>query len=184
MDGKLIPTNRLIVKDGVAYVDASVLAEALGASVQPEESGVMIQSAAKPDDCEKNPVEGQRFSEQFRTDVAGVADEIESLRAVVLKHEKVDIGPRFDEIDKKLSLATAHVQTDADSAVYYALAYANNSLAITYFKQQRGVAVEQKNQLDSMMCAMESKFALMKGALLPGGSCSVFQRIEAQSAPK
>ena len=78
------------------------------------------------------------------------------------------------------------MQTDADLAVYYALAYANNSLAITYYKQTRGVPVEeaQKNQLDSMMCAMESKFALMKGVLLPGGSCSVFQRIEAHSAPK
>lgn len=186
VDGKLIPTNRLIVRDGVEYVDASVLAEALGASVQTEESGVMIQSAAKPDDCDKGLVEGGRFSEQFRSDVAGVADEIESLRAVVLKHEKVDIGPRFDEIDRKLSLAKAHVQTDADSAVYYALAYSNNSLAIAYFKQQRGVPVEeaQKNQLDSMMCSMESKFALMKGVLLTGGSCSVFQRIEAQSAPK
>ena len=108
MDGKLIPTNRLIVRDGVEYVDASVLAEALGASVQTEESGVMIQSAAKPDDCDKGVVEGGRFSEQFRSDVAGVADEIESLRAVVLKHEKVDIGPRFDEIDRKLSLAKAH----------------------------------------------------------------------------
>jgi len=105
---------------------------------------------------------------------------------VVLKKEKVDIGPRFDAIDRKLSLSTSHVQTDADIAVYYALAYANNSLAITYYKQTRGVPVEeaQKDQLDSMLCAMESKFALMKGVLMPGGSCSVFRRMEAQSAPK
>jgi len=186
VDGKLVPTNRVVMKDGVGYVDVSFLAQALGASVQSEEGGIMVQSGAKTADCDKSPVEGQRFSEQFRIDVAGVADEIESLRAVVLKHEKVEIGPRFDDIDRKLSLSTAHVQTDADSAVYYALAYANNSLAITYFKQVRGVPVEeaQRNQLDSMMCSMESKFALMKGVLLPGGSCSVLQRIEAQSAPK
>ena len=164
----------------------SLLAAALGASLQTGEGGVMILTSSKPEGCDKNAVEGQRFSQQFRSDVAGVADEIESLRAVVLKREKVSIGPRFDAIDRKLSLSTVHVQTDADMAVYYALAYANNSLAIAYYKQTRGVPVEeaQKDQLDSMMCAMESKFALMKGVLLPGGSCSVFKRIEAQSAPK
>lgn len=186
VDGKLIPTNRVVIKDGVDYVDASFLAEALGASLQSAEGGVMIRSAAKTDDCEKGVAEGQRFSQQFRTDVARVADEIESLRAVVLKRQKVDVGPRFDKIDGELSLAKTHVQTEADSAVYYALSYANNSLAIAYFKQQRGVPVEeaQKNQMDSMLCAMESKFALMKGVLLPGGSCSVFQRIEGQAAQK
>ncbi len=186
VDGKVVPTNRIITKDGIDYVDVSFLAEALGASLQPGESGVMIRSAAKTDDCDKGVVEGQRFSEQFRIDVARVADEIESLRAVVLKHEKVDVGPRFDEIDGELSVAKSHMQTDADSAVYYALSYANNSLAIAYFKQQRGVPVReaQKDQMDSMLCAMESKFALMKGVLLPGGSCSVFQRIEGQSAQK
>lgn len=186
VDGKPIPTNRVVIKEGVDYVDASFLAEALGASLQSAEGGVMIRSAVKTDGCDKGVIEGQRFSEQFRTDVARVADEIESLRAVVLKREKVDVGTRFDEIDGELSLAKTHVQTEADSAVYYALSYANNSLAIAYFKQQRGVPVEeaQKNQMDSMLCAMESKFALMKGVLLPGGSCSVFQRIEGQGAQK
>ena len=130
--------------------------------------------------------EGQHFSEQFRRDVAGVPDEIESLRAVVMKKEKVPLGPRFDAIDRKLSLSTVHVQTDADMAVYYALSYANNSLAIAYYKESRGVPADeaQKNLLDSMMCSMESKFALMKGTLLPGGSCSVFKRMESQLTPK
>jgi hypothetical protein len=186
VDGKPVPSTRVVVKDGVSYVDVSFLAPALGATVQTGEGGVMVVPAPKPEECERPAVEGHRFSEQYRTDVAGIADEIESLRAVVLKKEKVDIGPRFDAIDRKLSLSTSHVQTDADMAVYYALAYANNSLAITYYKQTRGVPVEeaQKDQLDSMMCAMESKFALMKGVLMPGGSCSVFRRIEAQSAIK
>ena len=131
-------------------------------------------------------MDGKRFSEKFRSDVTGIADKIESLRAVVLKREKIAIGSRFDAIDRKLSFATVHVQTDADMAVYYALAYSNNSLAISNYQQMRGVPVEeaQKNQPDSMLCAMESKFALMKGVLLPGGSCSVFQRIEAQAASK
>jgi len=38
----------------------------------------------------------------------------------------------------------------------------------------------QKDELDSMICAKENKFAAMKGVLLPGGCCSVFKRMEAQ----
>ena len=186
VDGKPIPANQVIVKEGVSYVDASVLAQALGASVKQEEAGVIIRAEKPSCDCNKTNVEGEKISEQFRSDVAGVADEIESLRAVVLKKEKVELAPRFDAIDRKLTLSTVHVQSDADMALYYALSYANNSLAITYYKLSRGVPAEdaQKNQLDSMMCAMESKFALMKGVLLPGGSCSVFQRMEAQQPLK
>jgi hypothetical protein len=188
VNGKPLPANELIVKDGITYVDASALAQALGASVQSEEAGLLIRADQPACDCDKATpvVEGEHFSEQFRSDVARVPDEIESLRAVVLKKEKVPLGPRFDDIDHQLSLSTVHVQTDADMAVYYALSYANNALAIAYYKESRGVASDeaQKNLLDSMMCSMESKFALMKGTLLPGGSCSVFKRMESQLAPK
>jgi len=159
-----------------------------GASVQNSEGSVIIRTEEKPSPptCEKVVVEGEHFSEQLRSDVAGVADEIESLRAAVLKMEKVALGPRFDAIDRELTLSTAHVQTDADTAAYYAVSYASNSLAISYYKESRGVRTEeaQKNQLDSMLCAMESKFAPMKGVLLPGGSCNVSKRMEAQPPPK
>ncbi len=186
VDGKPIAAGKVVVKDGVAYVEAASLAQAMGASVQLGDGDVMVTTSASTCGCDNLGVEGQRFSQQFRSDVAGVADEIESLRAVVLKKENVPLGPRFDSIDRKLTLSTTHVQTDADLAVYYALSYANNSLAIAYYKQARGVPPEeaQKDQLDSMLCAMESKFALMKGVLLPGGSCSVFQRLEGQPPPK
>ena len=184
VDGKPIAASRVIVRDGASFVDATTLAGAIGATVQPIANGLMITTQPKME-CEKPADEGERFSEQFRKDVAGVADEIESLRAVVLKKEKVPLGPRFDAIDRKLTLSTTHVQTDADMAIYYALSYANNSLAIAYYKQSRGAGTtEEAHQLDSMMCAMESKFALMKGVLLPGGSCSVFKRMEPQAARK
>jgi hypothetical protein len=183
VDGKPIATIRMIVKDGVAYVDPAALAQALGATVQSQEGGVMISSPAKPPcECAKPAVEGQVISEQFRKDVARIPDEIESVRSLVTKKEKSPLGPRFDAIDRELNLSTLHVQTDADMTVYYALSYANNSLAIAYYKLSRGVVAEeaQKDQVDSIMCAMESKFALMKGVLLPGGSCSVIKRREAQ----
>jgi hypothetical protein len=183
VDGKPIAAGKVITKDGDTYVDAAALAEAFGASVESSEGGLTITSPAKPGcDCEKTSAGGQPISEQFRRDVAGVADEIESLRAVVRMKEKVPIGSKFDEIDDRLSLSTVHAQTSADWAVYYALSFANNSLAIVYYKQSRGVPSQdlQGDQLDSTICAMESKFAVMKGALLPGGSCSVFKRWEAQ----
>src|SRR5664279_4452426 len=182
VDGKPIFASHVIVKDGASYVDATTFAGAIGAAVQTGPNGLMITIPPKGD-CEKAAESGERFSEPFRRDVANVADEIESLRAVVMKKEKVPLGPRFDAIDRKLTLAKTHVQTDADTAVYYALAYATNSLAIFYYKQLRGASAEEPQndaQIDSMMCAMESKFALMKGVLLPGGACSVFKRMEAQ----
>jgi hypothetical protein len=182
VDGTQIPSSRVLVKDGVEYVEVAAIAEAMGAKVEDSDAGVQVTSAG---DCEKLAVEGRRFSTEFRTDVLALPDEIESLRAVVFKKD-VDptLGPRFDEVDKRLGYSQTHIMTDADQAVYYALAYANNSLAISYYKKLRGAAVEetQKAQLDSMMCAMESKFALMKGVLVQGGSCSVFKRIEAQAA--
>jgi hypothetical protein len=160
----------------------------LGTSIQSENGEVLIFSPAKAScECDTAAVEGQLISEQFHRDVAAIPDEIESPRASVLKKEKVALDP-IDAIAQKLTdAATVHAQTDeADMAVYYALSYANSSVAIAYYKQSRGVPSEeaQKGQFDSMMCAMESKFALMKGVLLPGGSCSVFERMEAQLLPK
>ena len=93
--------------------------------------------SATRNECDDQTVQGQKFSRQFRTDVAGIADEIESLLSVVLEKEKISLGPRFDAMDKKLTLPTPDVQTDADTAVYYALSHANNWLPISYYKQTR-----------------------------------------------
>jgi hypothetical protein len=185
VDGKAIVASKVITKDGLSYVDPAALAEALGASVESGETGLQISSAPKPScESEKTAAEGEPISELFRHDVAKVADEIESLRAVVLKLKKetTAIGPRFDELDYELSLSRVHAKTAADWAIYYALSSANNSLAIVYYKQVRGIPFQelQAEQVDSMMCAMESKFAIMRGVLLPGGSCSVFKRLDAQ----
>lgn len=186
IDGTAIPANRLLAKDGVDYIDLAAFADAVGARMQSSDGAVIVTTQASKCDTEKPAVEGQIFSQQFRSAVANVPDEIESLRAAMMKKESAPLGPRFDGIDKELTRSTELVQTDADQAVYYALAYANNTLAIAYYKQVRQVPAQdlQKEQLDSMMCSMESKFALMKGVLLPGGSCSVFKRIEGQLPPK
>ena len=51
VDGKPIPASRVIVKDGVSYADASLLAEALGAYVQSGEGGLTIVTSTKPRSC-------------------------------------------------------------------------------------------------------------------------------------
>ena len=95
--------------------------------MQSGEGGLLIISPPKPSIEGENAIaEGLPFSEHLRKVVCGVADEIESLRAVLRRKDKAAIGPRFDEIDHELSLSTVHVQTDADKAVYCALSYANN----------------------------------------------------------
>jgi hypothetical protein len=97
---------------------------------------------------------------------------------VVLKEDKAAIGPRFGDIKHELSLSTVHVQTDADMAVYNALSNANN-FAGYYLLQtipRSPFPGTAKHQLDSMVCAMESKFALMKGRAT---SWRFLQRLEA-----
>lgn len=51
-------------------------------------------------------------------------------------------------------------------------------------RSSRGMSFEevQKDQLDPMIRAMESTFALKKRALLSRGTCSGFQRMESQPA--
>jgi hypothetical protein len=118
VDGKPIAASLVAVRDGVSYVDTATLAEALGTSVQSAEGGLTITAQPKPSrDCDNGLAQGQRVSEQFRKAVAGVAEEIESLRAVALKKDKSAIAPRFDQIDHELSLSTVHVQTDPDMGV-------------------------------------------------------------------
>jgi hypothetical protein len=97
-------------------VEVTALSEALGASAQAGARGCVVTTLPTRNECDDQTVQGQKFSEQFRTDVA-VADEVESLRAVVLRKEKISLGPRFDAVDKKLTLSTPDVQTDADMAV-------------------------------------------------------------------
>ena len=61
--------------------------------------------------------------------------------------------------------------------VYHALSFANNSLANIYYKPSRGVPLQelQKDQLASMRCATESRFALMKTSYF----VEILQRFEA-----
>ena len=105
-----------------------------------------------------------------------------------MKQEALIPAANFDEVDRQISEAEFRAQTDADKSVSYALSHASNTLAIMYFKLRRGVPPEyaQQGQLDSVLCSMESKFALQFGRLSGKESCSVFQssanQLEAKTA--
>jgi len=45
VDGTQIPANRILVKDGVEYVDVAVIAQAMGAKVQDSDAGVQVTSS-------------------------------------------------------------------------------------------------------------------------------------------
>jgi len=81
-------------------------------------------------------------------------------------------------VDHKIFEAEFRAQTDADKSVSFALRHANDTLAIMYYKLRRGVPPEdaEEGQMDSVLCSMESKFALQVGR---------FQatRVAASSAP-
>jgi len=133
------------------------------------EDGLRITSPPKRSiKCEKAITEGHPFpsSSQGRLRSRG-RNRKPSCHSAQARHGTD--RQRF-EIDQELSLSTVDVQTDVDMDVYHALSYADNSLANIYYKQSRGVPFQelQKDQLDSMMCAAETKFALTTGELLRG----------------
>ena len=65
---ELIAAKQVIVKDGVSYVDATGLAKALGAVVRSARASVIITSSQPNQKCDKSHLDGQRFSDEFRSD--------------------------------------------------------------------------------------------------------------------
>jgi len=76
-----------------------------------------------------------------------------------------------------MEAATDAAARSSTAARFRAFEHANSTLAIMYFKLRRGVPPEyaKQDQLDSVLCSMESKFALQVGRLSGKESCSVLQ---------
>ena len=176
IEGKQIKGDNVLVRKGVTYVSVPALAQALGASVSSQGAMTVLSTPAAPEPACGNGADARKLSDSYRKAAVRIPDEVESLRAVV-KQSAVIPGASFDEVDRQISEAQFHAQTDADKSVSYALSHANNLLAIMYFKLRRGVPPESatEGQIDSVICAMESKFALQVGRLSGKESCSVFQ---------
>ena len=189
--GKRITGQDLLVRDGVTYVSVTALAQTLGASVTSKRQTMLLDLPAAPEvQCEGIP-SAWKLSDAYRKAAVRLPDTIESLRAMVnkataTKHVTVIPVATFDEVDRQIAEADFHAQTDADKSVSYALSKANNTLAIMYLRLWRGVPPEyaKQGQLDSVLCSMESKFALQAGRLSGRESCSVFHSNNQQAEAK
>jgi hypothetical protein len=181
IEGKQISGNDVVVRKGVVYVSVPALAQALGASVTAQgHVAVLSIPATSESGCGDTP-DTRRLSDAYRKAAVRIPDAVESLRVLVNKGTQVIPAASFDQVERQVSEAEFRAQTNADKSVSYALSHANSTLAIMYFKLRRGVPPEytREGQLDSVLCSMESKFALQVGRLSGKESCSVLQSKEA-----
>ena len=177
IEGRQIAGEDLVVRKGVAYVSLPALARVLGASVVSQGQVAVLSIPAAPDTaCGETP-DVQRLSDVYRKAAVHIPDAIEGLRVLATKSGAVIPTASFDEIDHQISEADFRAKTDADKSVSYALSHANSTLAIIYYKLRRSVPVEyaKQGQLDSVLCTIESKYALQVGRLSGKEMCSVFQ---------
>ena len=185
IEGKQITGDDLLVRAGTTYVSLPALARALGASVASQgQVAVLTVPAASESECGDVPAT-KKLSDTYRKAAVRIPEAIETLRLRVNKHETPIPAASFDEVDHQIFEAEFRAQTDADKSVSYALRHANDSLAIMYYKLWRGVPPEdaEQGQLDSVLCSMESKFALQVGRFSGKESCSVFRSASTDEQP-
>lgn len=176
--GKRIAGDDVLVRKGTAYVSVPALLEALGGSLAREGNVAVISVPAAGESDRGDAAGAKTLSAAYRKAAVRIPDTIEILRTLVYKHVPEVLTPRFDALNHDIATADLSLQTDADKAVSYALSNAANKLEIAYYKMMRGVPPEaaKQGQLDSVLCSMESKFALQVGRLSGQESCSVFVR--------
>src|SRR5271166_5409861 len=176
IEGRQIAGDDVLVRKGTTYVSLPALARALGASVVSQGQVAVLSIPTAPEtSCGESPGLW-RLSDAYRKAAVRIPDAIEGLRALAGKPGAVIPAASFDDIDHQISEADFRAKTDADKSVSYALSHANSSLAIMYYKLRRGVPTEyaKQGQLDSKLCAVESKYALEFGRLSGKEMCSVF----------
>jgi hypothetical protein len=176
IEGRQITGDDVQVRKGTTYVSLPALARALGASVVSQgQVAVLSIPAAPATPCGDSPDE-RRLSDAYRKAAVRIPDAIEGLRVLAGKPGTVIPAASFDDIDHQISEADFRAKTEADKTVSYALSHANSTLAIMYYKLRRGVPTDSaiQGQLDSVLCTMESKYALQVGRLSGKESCTVF----------
>jgi len=183
--GKQITGDDLLVRAGTTYVSLPALARVLGASVASQgQVAVLTVPAASESECGNVPAE-KKLSDSYRKAAVHIPEAIETLRLRVSKHEAAIPAANFDDVDHNIFEAEFRAQTDADKSVSFALRHANDTLAIMYYKLRRGVPPEdaEEGQMDSVLCSMESKFALQVGRFSGNESCSVFRSASTEEPP-
>jgi hypothetical protein len=183
IEGKQISGDDVLVRKGTAYVSVPALARALGASVVSQGQVAVLSIPTAPEAACGESTDVMRLSDIYRKAAVRIPDAIENLRLLAMKPGALIPAASFDEVDRQISEADFRAKTGADKSVSYALSHANSMLAIIYYRLRRGVPVEyaKQGQLDSVLCTMESKYALAVGRLSGKEMCSVFQSSEKQA---
>lgn len=179
INSKVLPPNSVMVRDGKTYVTVHAVTKALNASeISRGNLLEIVTPATTVPDCRSTASGQLQLSDKFRNAAVRIPDDIERLRPLASKHPPAAIANKFDEIDAAISHSGLYAQTEEDRSIYYALSRASNSLAIMYWKLMQHVPPEvaKQNELDSILCSTESKFALLVGHLSGKESCSVLQR--------
>ena len=183
IEGKQITGDDVYVrKNGTTYVSLQALSRALGGSVVSQGTIAVLSIPALPETLCGETAAALQLSDSYRKAAVHIPDEIEALRAQALKPGALIPAASFDDIDHQIAEADFRAKTEADKSVSYALSHANSTLAITYYKLRRGVPAEpaRRGELDSELCAMDSKWALLAGRLSGKEWCSVFRASEKQ----
>lgn len=186
IEGQQIAGEDVLVRKGTTYVSVPALARALGASVVSQGQVAVLSIPTAPQTaCSETPA-WMQLSDTYRKAAVRIPDAIETLRVLALKPGALIPAARFDDIKHQIDEADFRAKTSADKSVSYALSHANNTLAIMYFKLRRGVPAEYAKQtdMDSRLCAIESKYALEFGRLSGNENCSVLQSSEKQAEAK
>ena len=178
IEGKQISGDDVYVrKNGTAYVSLSALARALGASVASQGSVAVLSIPVQPEAACGETAAVMRLSDAYRKVAVGIPDQIEAVRVLALKPGTLIPDTSFQAIQHQIDEADYRAKTEADKSVSYALSHANNTLAIMYYRLRRGIApaAAKHDELDSELCSMDSKWALVGGRLSGMEMCSVLQ---------
>ena len=184
IEGKQITGDDLYVRrNGTTYVSLPALSRALGGSVVSQGPVAVLSIPALPETLCGETAAALHLSDGYRKAAVRIPDEIEALRAQALKPGALIPAASFDDIEHQIDEADFRVKTEADKSVSYALSHANNTLAMEYYKLRRGVPAEpaKHTELDSELCTLDSKWALLAGRLSGKESCSIFQASEKQA---
>ena len=184
IEGKQITGDDVYVrKGGTAYVSLPALSRALGGSVVSQGPVAVLSIPALPETLCGETAAALHLSDSYRKAAVHIPDEIEVLRAQALKPGALIPAASFEDIDHHIEEADFRAKTEADKSVSYALSHANSTLAMMYYKLRRGVPAEpaMHGELDSELCAMDSKWALLVGRLSGKEWCSVFRASEKQA---
>jgi hypothetical protein len=166
IDGKAIAADDVLVRKNKTYLSLAALASVLDTTVEQHGYTISLEVPALEGN-EKDWGDVTQLSANFRKAAVGIPDAIESLRPEASKAEAIIPSIRFDAIDRQILEANYRVATKTDKSISVALSHAADELAITYYRLHRGLPPEsvREDQLDSVLCTMESKFALLKGRL-------------------